>query len=296
VMYELMTSHTWQNEPINLNVWLPQFVFNRYGVKNNDALTAWNTLRKTVFTVPENKYIRDGAESILQGRPTLDSFTRWTKTKLNYDAKELLTAWDALVKASAECKNSDGFRYDLVDLTRQVLANYALPLQRNFVEAYKNKDLASFKTYSNQFIELIEDMDRLLATRKDFMLGPWIKDARRWGTNEKEKNLYELNAKDIITLWGDKDCPLKEYACRQWSGLLNDFYKPRWQQFFTKVEDAIISKREIDMNAFTTQIKNWEWKWVTQRKDYPLVTSGNPVDVSKEFYRKYFDLIKAEYK
>jgi alpha-N-acetylglucosaminidase len=177
-----------------------------------------------------------------------------------------------------------------------VLANYALPLQRKFVEAYKNKDLASFKTYSNQFIALIEDMDKLLATRKDFMLGPWINDARKWGTNEKEKNLYELNAKDLITLWGDKDCPLNEYACRQWSGLLDDFYKPRWQQFFTKLEDAIISKSEIDMNAFTTQIKNWEWKWVNQRKEYPLVTSGNPIEVSKELYKKYFDLIKAEYK
>jgi alpha-N-acetylglucosaminidase len=295
VMYELMTTHTWQNEPIDLDVWLPQFVFNRYGVKNSNALEAWDILRKTVFTVPEYKYIRDGAESILQGRPTLDSFTRWTKTKLNYDAKELLPAWDALIKATFECKNSDGFQYDLVDLTRQVLANYALPLQRKFVEAYKNKDLASFKTYSTQFIELIEDMDRLLATRKDFLLGPWISDARRWGTNEKEKNLYELNAKNLITLWGDKDCPLNEYACRQWSGLLNDFYKPRWQQFFTKLEDAIISKKEIDMNAFTTQIKNWEWKWVNQRKDYLVVTSGNPVNVSKELYKKYFDLITTEY-
>jgi alpha-N-acetylglucosaminidase len=295
VMYELMTSHTWQNEPIDLAVWLPQFVFNRYGIKNNDALTAWEILRKRVYTVPENKYIRDGAESILQGRPTLDSFTRWTKTKLNYGAKELLPAWDALIKASDECKNSDGFQYDLVDLTRQVLANYASPLQRKFLEAYKNKDLASFKTYSSQFIELIKDMDKLLSTRKDFLLGIWISDARKWGSNEMEKNLYEFNAKDLITLWGNKNCPLNEYACRQWSGLLNDFYKPRWQQFFSKLEEAILNNKEVDMDDFTDQIKNWEWKWVNQRKDYPLKTTGNPVNVSKELYKKYFDLITAVY-
>jgi alpha-N-acetylglucosaminidase len=295
VMYELMTSHTWENKPINLDVWLPQFILNRYGVKNDDALKAWDILRKTVFTVPAEKYIRDGAESILQGRPTLDSFTRWTKTKLNYDARDLLPAWDAMIKASVACKNSDGFQYDLVDLTRQILANYALPLQRKFVNAYNKKDLTSFKKYSQQFIELIGDMDKLLATRKDFMLGPWIADARKCGTTENEKHLYEVNAKDLITLWGDKDCPLNEYACRQWSGLLNDFYKPRWQQFFVKAQDAIVNKKAINLNAFTTQIKNWEWQWVNQRKDYPVVTSGNPVDVSKILYKKYFHLIESAY-
>jgi alpha-N-acetylglucosaminidase len=295
VMYELMTSHTWENKPINLDVWLPQFVFNRYGIKNDNALKAWDILRRTVYTVPTDKYIRDGAESILQGRPTLDSFTRWTKTKLNYNAKDLLFAWTAMIKASDACKNSDGFQFDLVDITRQVLANYALPLQRKFVAAYNEKDLASLKKYSQQFVELIEDMDKLLATRKDFLLGPWITNARKCGTTESEKHLYEVNAKDLITLWGDKDCPLNEYACRQWSGLLNDFYKPRWKQLFAKAEEAIANKKALDMNAFTTQIKNWEWKWVNERKDYPVVTSANPVDVSKGLYNKYFRLIESEY-
>jgi alpha-N-acetylglucosaminidase len=287
VMYELMTSHTWRKDPIDLNVWLPQFVFNRYGVESDDASKAWEILRKTVYTVPADKYIRDGAESIIQARPTLDSLTRWTKTKLNYDVKDLLPAWDALIKASASCGSSDGFQYDLVDITRQVLANYALPLQRKFVTTYQNNDLLSFKKYSQQFIELIEDVDRLLATRKEFLLGPWIADARRWGITEKEKNLYEMNAKDLITLWGDKNCPLNEYACRQWSGLLNDFYKPRWQQFFGKAEEALQTKKEMDMNAFTEGIKSWEWQWVNKRKDYPVAVKGNPVIVSKSLYQKY---------
>jgi alpha-N-acetylglucosaminidase len=49
------------------------------------------------------------------------------------------------------------------------------------------------------------------------------------------------------------------------------------------------------MNAFTTQIKNWEWQWVNERKDYPVVTSGNQIDISKALYKKYFHLIEAEY-
>ncbi|WP_207535931.1 alpha-N-acetylglucosaminidase [Desertivirga arenae] len=287
VMYELMMENTWRKESIDLNEWLPKFVYNRYGSKNKEAIKAWNILRKTVYTVPADKYIRDGAESIIQARPTTDSSSRWAKTKLNYEATEILPAWDALIKASESCKNSSGFQYDLVDLSRQVLANHALPLQRKFVAAYEQRDKQAFQKYSKQFLDLIGDMDRLLASQKDFMLGPWVADARAWGRTEKEKAIYEMNAKDLITLWGDKDCPLNEYACRQWSGLLNDFYKPRWQKFFTAVRMDLDGKKPLNKEEFAKEIKQWEWDWVNARKDYPVKPSGNPVEESKKVYQKY---------
>jgi len=295
VMYELMADNTWRNKSIELNKWLPEYLLNRYGVKNIHVLKAWNILGKTVYTVPADKYKRDGAESIMQARPTFDSSTRWANTKLNYDAKDLLPAWDEMIKAIPSCKNSDGFRFDLVDVTRQVLANYASPLQQKFVNAYKNKNLVSFKKYSRQFITLIEDMDRLLASRKDFLLGPWVAGARKWGNNEKEKALYEFNAKDLITLWGDKNCPLNEYSCRQWSGLLNDFYKPRWEKFFAQVCSSLQDGKEIDMKVFTQQIKDWEWNWVNERKDYKTSTTGDPIALAKAMYNKYYLPIENEY-
>ena len=295
VMYELMMHHTWNNEKIDLDKWLPEYLRNRYGTTDDNALAAWSILRKTVYAVPADKYIRDGAESIIQGRPCFDSLTRWTKTKLNYNATDILPAWDALIKAAAKCKNSDGFGFDLADLTRQVLANYALPLQQQFAADYKSNNIAAFKKHSRQFIELIEDMDRLLATRKDFMLGPWVSAARKWGITETEKALYEMNAKDIITLWGDANCPLHEYACRQWSGLMNDFYKPRWQQFFSAATVAMQQKKEMDLPAFQKSIAQWEWKWVNKRKDYAVTPVGNSVAVSMELYRKYRNIIQQAF-
>lgn len=291
VLYELMTAHTWQNQSINLKTWLPKFIRNRYGNSDIHALKAWDILHQTVFTVPQDKYIRDGAESIIQARPTLDSLTRWTNTRLNYLPQDLLPAWDELIKASATCKNSDGFQYDIVDVSRQVMANYALPLQRQIVRDYRSKNLVAFKNSSQQFIQLISDLDQLLATRKDFLLGPWVADARRWGTNESEKALYEMNAKDLITLWGDAKNPLHEYACRQWSGLMNDFYKPRWQQFFKRLETSLQQNKALDVKAFDKQISEWEWKWVNQRKDYPILTTGDPVNLAMKMHQKYRKLM-----
>jgi len=291
VLYELMTAHTWQNQAIDLKTWLPKFIRNRYGNSDIHALKAWDILHQTVFTVPQDKYIRDGAESIIQARPTLDSLTRWTNTRLNYLPQDLLPAWDELIKASATCKNSDGFQYDVVDVSRQVMANYALPLQRQIVRDYRSKNLVAFKNSSQQFIQLISDLDQLLATRKDFLLGPWVADARRWGTNESEKALYEMNAKDLITLWGDAKNPLHEYACRQWSGLMNDFYKPRWQQFFQRLETSLQQNKALDVKAFDKQISEWEWKWVNQRKDYPTLTTGDPVNLAMKMHQKYRKLM-----
>jgi len=294
VLYELMMHNTWRDEAIDVNEWLPKYIFNRYGVENKNALNAWNVLRKTVYTVPADKYKRDGSESIIQARPTFDSSSRWANTKLNYNAKDLLPAWDEMIKAVPACKNSEGFQYDLVDVTRQVLVNYASPLQRQFVKAYREKDAAAFARYSKLFIELIEDVDKLLATRKDFMLGPWIASARKWGGNEKEKALYEFNAKDLITLWGDENCPLNEYACRQWSGLLSDFYKPRWEQFFIKATAALQTGQELNKDEFAKGIKAWEWQWVNTRKDYPVTTMGITTAVVTKMYAKYRTPIETQ--
>lgn len=284
VLYELMMQNTWQDKPVNLDEWLPQYIYNRYGVKNTDALDAWKTLRLTVFN---GKAIRDGAESIITGRPTLDSAAVWTRTRLNYNRADLLPAWDKLISAAPACRKSSGFNYDLVDLTRQVLANYARPLQVKWVNAYRDKDINTFNKAAADYLELITDMDKLLATRKDFLLGPWIADARSWGTNSAEKKLYERNARNLVTLWGDKNSPLHEYSCRQWSGLLNDFYKVRWQRFFEVLSKSIIDKQEPDLKAFDKNISEWEWTWVNTSKSYPVITSGNSVDTAVQLYKKY---------
>lgn len=284
VMYELMMQHTWQSGPIALDEWLERYAQNRYGKNDKELVQAWQILRRTVYN---GQLIRDGAESIITGRPTLDSTTEWTRTKLNYNRNDLLPAWDLFIKAAAKGEETDGFRYDLVDITRQVLANYAQPLQQRWVTAYTDKDSIAFLKYSQQFISLINDMDRLLATRKDFMLGPWLSSARKWGNDNSEKALYEKNARDLITLWGDAASPLHEYSNRQWSGLLNDFYSQRWLQFFHMLQLSLRSGKAADFSEFNKKISNWEWQWVNEQKVFPGSPHGNSITIAQELYRKY---------
>jgi alpha-N-acetylglucosaminidase len=291
VLFQLMLSNVWRHKPINTSKWLKRYTLDRYGKSSPLINNAWRILKNEVYKANA----MGGEKSIICARPTFKKSLRIVNTKLPYKRGTLLKPWRLFIQASDSLKNSDGFQYDLVDITRQVLANYATPLQQKFVQAYKNHNKKKFDEYSRKFLALISDMDNLLATRKAFLLGPWLADARSWGITKKEKDLYEFNARDLITLWGGKNSPIHEYASKQWSGLLDGFYKPRWEMFFNYVDSCMKNNKPVNMDAFDKKVKNWEWQWVHQHKKYPVEPSGNSVAIAKEMYKKYYARIANAY-
>jgi alpha-N-acetylglucosaminidase len=56
-------------------------------------------------------------------------------------------------------------------LSRQVLANYPDFLKLKFVDAYNKKEIEKGRELSGKIIDIIDDMDNLLATRQDFLIG-----------------------------------------------------------------------------------------------------------------------------
>ena len=288
-LYHLMLENVWNGDEIDVSKWLSQYTLQRYGVKNDTINMAWSFLKSSVYNGGLGE---GGPESIIVSRPSINMFGDRVRTKLDYDPKELVKAWELFHAAIPALQHSDGFQYDLVDVVRQVLANYATPLQQKWVLAYLQHDATSFDKYTREFLELMDDMDELLATRKDFLLGKWIADARSCGADENEKKLYELNARNVITLWGDKESELHEYSCRQWAGLIKGFYKPRWQQFFTYLQQKMATGARMETNDFETAVKAWEWNWVNSLDTYAATPTGNPVEVAKRLYTKYISRVK----
>jgi len=283
-LYQLMLENVWQDSAVDLRAWLDNYALQRYGVADPAIRMAWHLLEGSVYN---GGLTEGGPESIIQARPTLDSAIDRVNTHLSYDPGVLQGAWTLFVNSAPKLKNSDGYRYDLVDISRQVLANYASVVQQRFARAWKEKDTAGFRKSSRQFLELMDDMDRLLATRKDFLLGKWIKEARACGATPSESDLYEKNARDLVTLWGDKESGLREYSCRQWSGLIRGFYKPRWELFFRRMGAALNSGRDMDWKSFDAEVKDWEWQWVNGHDKYADVASGDAVQVAVATYKKY---------
>ncbi|WP_333818879.1 alpha-N-acetylglucosaminidase [Ohtaekwangia sp.] len=291
-LFALMLENVWRNEPVNVDDWLKGYARRRYGANNAAVIEAWGILKNTVYSGG----LGEGAsESIIVARPTFSVTGHRVLTRLDYDPQELVKAWQLLVQVADSFHTNESFTYDLVDVTRQVLANYASPLQQRIAQAYQKKDKAALHTYSQEFLTLIDDLDSVVATRKEFLLGKWIDDARSWGETDDEKNIYEFNARDLVTLWGDKNSELHEYSNRQWAGLLKSFYKPRWEQFFTAIESSITTHKKANLPALEEKLKNWEWQWATTTGNgFATKPAGDPVDVVKSIFAKYHDRLAGK--
>lgn len=77
-------------------------------------------------------------------------------------------------------------RYDLVDLTRQVLSKLANQVYIDAIIAFQRKDADALNLHSQKFLQLINDIDVLLASDDNFLLGTWLESAKELGVNPVE--------------------------------------------------------------------------------------------------------------
>jgi alpha-N-acetylglucosaminidase len=152
---------------------------------------------------------------------------------------------------------------------------------------YKSGNVEGYKAATEEFLELIDDMDKLLGTRAEFLLGRWLSDARSIGHTQQEKDLYEHNARNQITLWGNRDCRIRDYACKQWNGMMSGFYRPRWERFFETVSAAMLQGVEYDENAFVEASKDWEWEWTLGHEEYQTEPVGSAIEECLRVWDKY---------
>ncbi|EJW91928.1 Alpha-N-acetylglucosaminidase, partial [gut metagenome] len=152
-----------------------------------------------------------GQAVLINARPQLEGVQGWnTHPEYKYDNKDLWTIWTELLQADLE--DNSYYDFDVVNLGRQVLGNLFSDYRAQFTACYKRKDLQGARAWAKRMDELILDVDRLLACSPLFSIGKWIQDARDCGTTEEEKNYYEENARCILTIWGQKDTQLNDYA------------------------------------------------------------------------------------
>jgi len=147
-----------------------------------------------------------------------------------------------------------------------------------------------------------------LGTRPEFRLGHWTQKARDCGATPQEQDLYEWNARVQITTWGNRYCAdtggLRDYAHKEWQGLLKDFYYVRWKTYFDALADQMkaLQKPQPDLlgggpNATKTAAELFqmalpqeitldyyaiEEPWTLQHNPYTVAPEGSPVDVAKE--------------
>ena len=291
VMFELFFEMPWYEGKINIKEWVTNYANYRYGQQNGNIEKAWAILSKTAYNCPT---IQEGtSESIFCARPDTD-VTRvscCSFVDLYYDPNELEKAAKLLLNegSNRSLMNNDNYMYDLTDVVRQCLTNKGLTFYHNMMTSYKQRNIKDFEHNKKLFLNLLLDQDKLLSTRKEFMLGTWLQYAKNKTHNENDARLYEWNARLIITTWGDRICAdeagLRDYSHREWSGMLKDFYYPRWKMYLDMLSNYISGKGDLMKIDFY----KWEEKWTRKRNHYPITPSGNELSVANEMAKKYLN-------
>ena len=275
VVFDFLFEQAWRPEPVELGAWLSDYTRRAYGASNADSETAWAILKDTVFT---------GQHEVTPACTLAPSLQAAGDPP--YSNQRLAQAWGHLLEGAPAAGASDAYLSDLLSVTRQVLGNYSAALQRRVIRAWRAKDRPALESASRSFLELINDLDELLATRSEYLLGRWLEDAKRWGTNPQERDRLEWNARRVITLWGRQPL-IRDYSRRLWSGMLTGFYLKRWEQFFNALDSALASGADFDERAFDRAMQEWERGWAWQHDRYPDSPRGDSLAVSRRLFEKY---------
>lgn len=276
VVYQLVTEMMWKNEVPDPVKWKEQFLLSRYGMHDEKINKAWEKLFNYYYVSPGQFETNP-----IIARPDFAEKDIRLKTEPVIGLGKLLESGEAL-------KNIDSYQYDIVNISRQIFGQYAGHLLFEITGCYKKRDLALFEEKVREFITLAQKIEKLTGTREEFLFGKWIADSRKKASTEEERNLYEWNARAIITTWGGRI--LYGYAIKDWSGLYSEYYIPKWEKFFAGMRDELNGGKKFNYENFKNEIISWEDNWITQRADnIQSSPSGDAFESARELWNLYGD-------
>ncbi len=322
IMFELMSELMWRvpavtsaDAAVRLTKenWTRGYVKARYGTDDPVLQQAWQLLIHSIYNCPAGNNQQGPHESIFDGRPSLTNFQAksWSKMRNYYDPSSTLEAARLMTSVAERYRGHNNFEYDLVDVVRQAMDDQARLQYLHTIADYNGFDRKAFSLDSAHFLNMLLLQDKLLGTRREFRLGTRIEQARSLGKTAAEKDLYEWNARVQITTWGNRTAAdtggLRDYAHKEWQGLLKDFYFMRWHTYLDALSRQMAHHAQPDIDALgggpnatktASELFNmalptgpqidWyalEEPWTLQHNPYTSAPEGSPVDVAKEVMR-----------
>ncbi|MDE3127319.1 MAG: alpha-N-acetylglucosaminidase, partial [Gemmatimonadota bacterium] len=183
IVEDFVMDQVWRDSVPDVTSWTRAYVARRYGKADASAWAAWRILLGTAFNsaAQTGNFLAERPQFYMKGRAYR------TGPVPPYDRRLLVRALDSLLAAAPALRGSDAYRYDVVNLTRQVLGELGLPLVNRVEAAYRAKNRTALLAAEGRVEALLRDLDTLVGTRREFLLGRWIADATRWGATGAER-------------------------------------------------------------------------------------------------------------
>ncbi|MCZ4099403.1 alpha-N-acetylglucosaminidase [Streptomyces sp. So13.3] len=279
--FDLFTELAWQPGPIDRTAWFADYSARRYGGADAHAAAAWELLRRGPYSTASGTW-SEPQDSLFTARPgrTASHAAEWSPDGMRYDAATVQNALAELLQVAPDKQASTAYRYDLVDVARQALANRSRVLLPQINAAYTAKNLTQFRGLVTEWKGDEALLDQLVSSDPAFLLGTWLTSARASGATAAEKSQLEYDARSILTTWGDRaasEAGVHDYASREWGGLISDLYAKRWAAYFASLDTALTGGTApvaIDWFAMDDS-------WARQTNSYSTSPSGDPIALAQ---------------
>jgi alpha-N-acetylglucosaminidase len=282
----LLTDLAWTPGTVDLDDWFAAWSVSRYGGQDRHAAAAWQTIRETAYGMSRADAWSEAPDGLFGARPSLtaNKAAAWGPETDRYDTTAFDRALSELLAVREELRDSPAYRYDVVDVARQVLSNRSRVLLPQIKAAYEAAEQPLFRELTRTWLEWMDLLDRLLASSGQHLLGRWLADARSWGADRAEQDRLEYDVRSIITTWGGRPSSeegLHDYANREWAGLVGGLYRTRWKTYF----DTLAAGKDpaaIDWFAL-------EDRWAHAHETHPTTPKGSPYALARQVH----DLLAA---
>ena len=280
--FDFFMEMAWRLQPVNLSEWFSNYAERRYGGRDAHAERAWRIILDTVYHIPADQ--EAAQDSFFNMRPSLSAEHAWGGTDIVYDPAKFESALPELLAIAPKLRVSETYRYDLVNITRQILDNRSHVLLPQIKAAYEARDEPLLASLTHEWLHLMQLEDSLLATDKWFLSGPWLDAPRDWAKGSTEEKALSYDAHSILTTWGDRDPSrnLGDYANKDWSGLVGTLYYQRWKIYFESLTAALKTTTEprlIDWFAM-------EDAWNRRPNSFALAPRGDAYTQASVIYRE----------
>jgi len=246
VIYELMSDSAWSRQAIDLKTWLPNYASNRYASNDPVLAEAWHLMHKSVY-------------SDFTPHPTFG----WQKgSGLGIGSacrsKSFPGAAEKFLSVAKQHGGNANYRDDAVEIGAMALGSKCQDWYHLADALLKDGQVEEAQKAFDHAEAILLSVDKLMESHSLNRLDRWIDLARQHEGTNVQKDAYEANARQIVTIWGP---PVNDYACRVWSGLIRDFYAPRTRKGF----EARIKHIKFDRES-------WENQWVNETKGISKIT------------------------
>ncbi|KAB2340229.1 alpha-N-acetylglucosaminidase [Actinomadura rudentiformis] len=238
VFFELVTDQIW-NPVTDVDAWLDAFVTRRYGgpgAWTAPLQVAWRGLVESIYDARGLRIFPEQFNGVITAKPSyarmpgaVAELRAEVDQALWYRPAVLAEAWERMVEVAEHHRDLvDGpLGHDLAEVGIAFMARVADRLYLDVIEQAVER---TAPPEAGRFLRVFDDLERMLAARREYTFQRWESKALSWATNAADRDVLVENARRIITAWGPTASPLlDDYAGRHWAGLVGGYYRDRWE-------------------------------------------------------------------